>query len=227
MILKVFAAILVLSVIKADSSADLVNTRVDRSVDLTSHLVYVTDKITVENTGKGAQKTYNYVVEPERAQHVSSVSAKLAGEKTKKVEELEKRKFKVTKAAQESPKGQIYKIDFNTELGAGQSVTFEVEVTLFDELKPFPEEITQSEKQLALYTGNQYYYSLYATKKQTSTFTLASDKIESYSPLKPVSKSDSTITYGPYENVKPFEQVIKFIGPVHFMEMKITILKWI
>lgn len=204
--LKFIAALLLISVINADSSADLVNTRVERSLDLTSHLVYVTDKITVENTGKGSQKSYTFVVEPSQANHVSSVTAKLTGEKTKKVEELEKRKMKVTKVSQESPKGQLYKIDFNTELASGQSVTFEVEVTIFDELKPLPAEITQTEKQLVVYTGNQYYYSLYLTKKQTTTFNLASDKTESYSQLKPVSKSDSTITYGPYENVKPFEQ---------------------
>ena len=37
---------------------------------------------------------------------------------------------------------------------------------------------------------------------------LASDKIESYTQVKPTSKSGQTISYGPYESVKPFEQVI-------------------
>lgn len=207
MILKFLTACLVLSVlVNADSNADLVNTRVDRTLDMTSHLVYGTTKITVENTGKSAQKSYTFVVEPSLAEQVSSVSAKLTGEKTKKVEELEKRKLKVTKVAQESKKGQLYKIEFNTELAAGKSVTFEVEYVLFDKLRPLPVEITQAEKQLVVFTGNQYYYSLYQTQKQTTTVNLASDKVESYSQLKPVSKSDSTINYGPYENVKPFEQ---------------------
>ena len=109
---------------------------------------------------------------------------------------------------QTTNRGQVYKVDFTTELGAGQSLTFEVEITMFDELKPLPAEISQAERQLVLYSGNQYFYSLYATKRQSTVFNLASDKTESYSQLKPVSKSDTTITYGPYENVKPFEQVI-------------------
>ncbi len=105
-------------------------------------------------------------------------------------------------------RGQLYKIEFKTALDAGKSVSFEVEVVLFDELSPFPTEISQSEKQLVVYEGNHYYYSIYATSKQTTEVKLASDKTETYTQtLKPVKKSDSTITYGPYENVKPFEQV--------------------
>ena len=92
-------------------------------------------------------------------------------------------------------------------MAAGKSLTFEVEVVLFDELKPYPAEITQADKQLVLFKGNHYYYSLYVTKKQTTVVNLASDKTESYSQLKPTSKSDSSITYGPYEHIKPFEQV--------------------
>lgn len=206
MILKFLAICMLASVLNADSSADLINTKVERFIDLTSHLVYITNRITVENTGKTAQKTYTFAVEPSQTEHVSSVTAQLHGKKTKNADELEKRKFKVTQVAQESPKGQLYKVDFNTELAAGQSVTFEVDVTLFGLQKPFPTEIGQQEKQLVVFTGNQYYYTLYQTKKQTTTVTLASEKTESYSSLKPVSKSDSTITYGPYNDVKPFEQ---------------------
>ncbi len=77
---------------------------------------------------------------------------------------------------------------------------------LSDSLKPFPAEIAQSERQLVLFKSNHYYYSLYATKSQTTIVNLASDKTESYSQLKPTTKSDTSITYGPYENVKPFEQ---------------------
>lgn len=206
LILELLAVCLVFGTIYADSNADLVNTKVERSIDLTSHLVYLTDKITVENTGSSAQKSYSYVVEPSKAQHVSIVTAQISGPKTKKAEDLEARKLNVVQMTQQSPKGQLYKIEFKKDLAAGQSVSFEVEVVLFDELRPFPTEITQAEKQLVVYEGNQYYYSLYQTKKQTTVFNLASDKTESFSQLKPVSKSDSVISYGPYENVKPFEQ---------------------
>lgn len=206
-IIKFLALCLMLSVIKADSSADLINTRVDRTIDLTSHLVYVTDKVTVQNTGSGAKKSYTYVVEPSQTKQVSIVTAKLSGGKTKKAEEIESRKLNVVQLTQDSPKGQLYRIDFKTDLAAGKDVQFEIETVFFDQQKPFPTEISQLEKQLVVFTGNNYYYSLYPTKKQTTVVNLASDKTESYSnKLKPVSKSDSAITYGPYEDVKPFEQ---------------------
>lgn len=205
LVLRLLAVCLMLSMIRADSSADLVNTRVDRTLDLTSHLVYITNKLTVDNTGSGSQKSYTFVVEPSQAKHVASVTAKLSGEKTKKAEELEARKLTVTELT-ESAKGQVYRIDFKTDLAAGKSLKIEVKVVLFDELRPFPTEITQAEKQLIMFTGNHYYYSLYVTKKQSTVVELASEKTESYSQLKPVSKSDTSITYGPYDNIKPFEQ---------------------
>ena len=39
---------------------------------------------------------------------------------------------------------------------------------------------------------------------QTTTVALASSNVESYTKTKPVSLSDSTITYGPHKNVAPF-----------------------
>ncbi len=74
-------------------------------------------------------------------------------------------------------------------------------------MKPYPAEIHQNDRQLVLFNGNLYYYSQHDTKSQTTKVTLASDKIESYTQQKPTSKSDSTISYGPYENIKAFESV--------------------
>jgi len=205
-IIKLMALCLLLSVANANSSADLINTKVDRTINMGSHLVYVTNTITVENAAKsGAQHSYTFVVEPSQAKHVSIVTAQLTGSRTKSAVELEKRKLNVVEL-QESAKGRLFKVELKSELAVGKSVSFEVEVVLFDELKPYPTEITQAEKQLVVFNGNHYYYSLYSTKTQKTTVKLSSDKTERYSQLKPVSKSDSSIVYGPYTDIKPFEQ---------------------
>ncbi len=60
-----------------ESSADLVNTKVERTIDLSSHLAYITNTITVENTGSGSLKSYTFLVEPLHAKHVSSVKAQV------------------------------------------------------------------------------------------------------------------------------------------------------
>ena len=50
--------------------------------------------------------------------------------------------------------------------------------------------------------------SPYKVKTQTTKVTVPSSSIESYSKnLKPVSLTDSTITYGPYANIEPFAKV--------------------
>lgn len=104
-------------------------------------------------------------------------------------------------------RGGLYKIDLASELPSGKSVSLEVDVVLFDLLRPYPSEIAQQEKQYVVFKGNHYFYSLYPTLKQKTVVNLASDKVESYSQLKPTSKSDSNVSYGPFENAKSLEQV--------------------
>lgn len=62
----------------AESNADLVNTKVDRTLDMTTHLVYVKNVITVENKAtSGALKSYTFVVEPLHARNVAFIGAKV------------------------------------------------------------------------------------------------------------------------------------------------------
>ena len=71
-------------------------------------------------------------------------------------------------------------------------------------LTPYPNAIGQSEKQQVLFTASHYVFSLYEVKEQTTTVKLSSATIESYTKLKPVSASESTITYGPYKDISAF-----------------------
>lgn len=104
-----------------------------------------------------------------------------------------------------SDRGAVYRIALPNELRAGQSITLEIEVVHGHALKMYPSEITQGERQLVSYKTNAQYYSRYPTQKQKTTVTLPTDRAESYSQQpKPVSKSDQTINYGPYDNVAPF-----------------------
>ena len=64
--------------INADSNADLVNTRVERTIDMTSHLVRITNVITVENkAASGALKSYTFTVEPSHAKNVGFIGAQV------------------------------------------------------------------------------------------------------------------------------------------------------
>lgn len=184
----------------ADESSTLKNTQVKRSVDLSSSVVEIKNVITIENTSGANVKSYTYVIEPSHAKNVAFIGAKLADASD------DKGVLKVTELSQDSTKGATYKIDLSSDLAPGKQVTIEVVVALPNLLRPYPTEITQQEKQLVVFDGNVYYYSVYATQKQTTVVHLDSERVESYTQVKPTSKSETTITYGPYENVKPLTQ---------------------
>lgn len=61
----------------AEPSNELVNTNVERTIELTSHLVHITSVISAENKGSSSIKSYNYVVEPQHAKNVAFVGAKV------------------------------------------------------------------------------------------------------------------------------------------------------
>lgn len=91
-------------------------------------------------------------------------------------------------------------------LNPGSSLNVKIEEVFAHAMSPFPTKITQSEKQFVLFSGNHYLYSFYTVKSQTTTVTLASSTIESYSKLKPSSQQDSMVKYGPYTDIEPFKQ---------------------
>jgi oligosaccharyltransferase complex subunit alpha (ribophorin I) len=97
-------------------------------------------------------------------------------------------------------------VDLVDPLSAGKSLQVDVETVYTHLLKPYPSEITQQEKQLIRYHGNNYLYSPYTVAVQNTKVLLASSTVESYTKLKPTSHSDTTITCGPYENVQPFTE---------------------
>ena len=71
-------AVASLTRINADSNADLVNARVERTIDLNSHLVQITDVITVENkAASGSLKSYTFTVEPAHAKNVAFIAARV------------------------------------------------------------------------------------------------------------------------------------------------------
>ena len=56
-------------------NADIVNTKVQRTIDLTTHLAKVSCRITIENTGKTGVRSYLTAVDPVLVQNVSFVGA--------------------------------------------------------------------------------------------------------------------------------------------------------
>lgn len=180
---------------------DLTLTNVDRKIDISTHLAKISSTITIENNGKSSVGFFLYAVEPSLQDSLSFLGASIKGNEDKDSS---------LTVAQTSVAGkgdvQFWRIQLPSGLPTGKSVTVDVETVFSHVLVPFPREITQAEKQFVVFTGNLYQFSPYKVTKQSTTVTTAANKIESYTKVKPFSQSETTISYGPYEDKEPYSE---------------------
>lgn len=184
MIASIFVAIHYCTALQIDSN--LVNKNVERTIDLTSQLVKVQHKITVENKGKSdlSGVSYTFVVPLEQRENLAYISVKDAQKK-----ELKANEEKIADGV----------VAFTVTIASGNVLN--VETVFAKSLQPYPTQITQSERQYVRYFGNAYFYSPYTTLKQKTTVQLTTKSVETFTSVKPSSQADSVITYGPYENI--------------------------
>jgi len=176
---------------------DLTVKSVERNIDLSTQLVKMNYKISLENSGKGSIKSFLFSVDPSLKNKVAHIGATVGTS--------EKTYPRVTETkVQSQPTIPFWRIDLKTALSGGATTSLTVEVVLGGSLEMYPAAISQKEKQLARFTGNAYCFFAYPTTTQTTTVSLASANVESYTKTKPVSLSDTTLTYGPYKNIAPF-----------------------
>lgn len=185
------AAVIAVSVYCVQSAIDveIENKNVDRTIDLASQLVKISYKITLEHKSKKPITSYLFIVPNDERERLAFISAK----------DSSKKELKLTETA--SPKGATFSMTMPA--GAANPVVY-IETIFTKSLKPYPTSIAQTERQLVQYFGNVYFYSPFKTITQKTTVHLSSRNVESYTQLKPVVQSDSSIVYGPYDNVAAF-----------------------
>lgn len=162
------------------------NKHVEQTIDLTTQLVRIQLKITVENTDKKDVSSYVFVVPAEKSEQLSYISFKDSAKKELKTVE------------EKSTEGTRYTV---TLLSPSANPVLYVETVYTKSLIPHPTHIAQTDRQLVRYFGSAHFYSPYKTVSQKTTVQLASKNVESFTTVKPSSQSESTIIYGPYDNV--------------------------
>lgn len=185
-----FVALFVVAAIAAVYGAvdvEIENKNVDRTIDLTSQLVKVSFKITLEHKSKKAISSYVFLVPSADCDLLSFISAR----------DSSKKELKLTLAKSAAD------CSYSMTLPAGQNSNPVVYIeTIFAKaLQPYPTEITQAERQLVRYFGSAVFYSPFKTLSQKTTIHLASRNVESFTQVKPSVHSDTQIVYGPYENI--------------------------
>ncbi|XP_002740264.1 dolichyl-diphosphooligosaccharide--protein glycosyltransferase subunit 1 [Saccoglossus kowalevskii] len=179
---------------------DLIIMKAERTLDMASQLVKQTTAINLINNANAPVKSFLLATEPLLANNLAFVGATIKSD-----DETEHLDVEAVKVAGHSDI-QFYSVSLEDPLGAGQSLDVNVEEIFTHVLRAFPSQISQDEKQLVEFTSNYYFYSPYPVSEQTTNVKLSSSNVESYSKLSPVSASDDTITYGPYERIRPFSK---------------------
>ncbi|GAY49305.1 hypothetical protein CUMW_118110 [Citrus unshiu] len=184
--------------------SDLILSKVDRRIDLTSQIVRITSTLKVENEGS----------EP-----VSEVLLAFP--------DLQVKDLALLKASPHEGKGKVkslsaslpvenvkpngmpaaltfYAVKLPKALGKGDSYTFDVLAVFAHALRPFPEKITQADIQLVVFQESAFYLTPYVVKVQSLSVKLPESRIESYTKLENTKIHGSEIKYGPYENLPSF-----------------------
>lgn len=176
-----------LSFIRANAiDQEVENKNVERVIDLTSQLVKIVYKITLDHKSKKPISNYVFSLAIAECDKLSFISARDSAKKDLKLT--------TSKSATEC--------SYSMTLPAGSpNPVINVEAVFAKALLPYPTTITQAERQLVRYFGSAYFYSPYKTITQKTTIHLASRSVESFTQLKPSVQSDTQIVYGPYENV--------------------------
>ena len=194
-----FLLLCCVAAVQSQPGSDVVNKKVERTIDISTQLVTITCRITVENNGKTPLTGYLVSLDESHRDRVAHITASIAGSGTGK----KKSSLQISKQTVDG--NELYRVDLGDHKIAAGSVSpvIEVEAVYTQLLTPYPTQILQSERQLVQYnTGNTYFLSPYVTKSQTTKVKLPSGgSIETYSKLKPTSQSETTISYGPYDNI--------------------------
>jgi oligosaccharyltransferase complex subunit alpha (ribophorin I) len=189
---------------------EIINTNVNRNVDLTTHIAKITSDVTIKNTGSRAVSVYEVRVEQSAAPNLSFISV------TSETVELDLNKLSEG----------VYEATLSSPLSPSSTLSLEILTTFTHAIEPFPRAINQPDNQLVRYYGNAHYYSSYKTSEQTTKYLLGSSKIESFTPRNPSTKDGETVKYGPYRDIA--EKSVSKVS-VHFENnspfLTVTILK--
>lgn len=178
-------------------SSDIRFKNVDRTIDISSQLVKITSKLTLENTGGTPVKNFLLAIEEFAKNNVAFVGAKDSSSKDLRLVET---------TVKGHDQVRFWRVELKDSVNAGSTATVTVETVLTKALQPYPTAITQQEDQLVKYNGNLYTYSPYLVASQKTNVIVNTKSVESFSKVKPFSQQDGAIQYGPYPNTKPFSE---------------------
>lgn len=163
----------------------IVNSKIDRIIDLSTQLVKITEKINLEDVSATSQ-TYQITNDELHRDRLAFIDVKVNGQSLDVIEKSPG-SFEVNLAGHDLAKNQLIITSVYTNI-----------------LKPYPSEISQNERQLVQYQGYQATLSPYLTKTITTRIKLpSSSRLESFSRASKMTTGTNKLTYGPFKDIKP------------------------
>ncbi|KAG5542731.1 hypothetical protein RHGRI_015745 [Rhododendron griersonianum] len=197
--------LLSVAILWAPSLSDLVISKVDRRIDLTSQIVRISATLKVENVGPDPVLEVLLPFPDHQAKNFAYLAAATNEGKGKSKGPATSLPIEVVQPNEMPPALTWYSVSLPKGLGKGESLTLDVLAVFTHALRPFPEKISQAENQLVAFQESAHYLSPYIVKVQLLSVKLPPDfKPESYTKLEKSELSGSEIKYGPYENLPPF-----------------------
>ncbi|GMY28953.1 dolichyl-diphosphooligosaccharide--protein glycosyltransferase subunit 1A-like [Fagus crenata] len=184
--------------------SDLILSKVDRRIDLTSQIVRSTSTLKVENAGNDLVSEVLLAIPDNQAKNLAYLTATSNEGKGKVKGSAISFPVEVVHPKGMPPALTFYSVSLPKGLGKGDTFTLDVLAVYTHALRPFPEEITQADIQLVVFSETAHYLSPYAVKFQSLSVKLPEARIESYTKIENMKIHGSEIKYGPYENLPPF-----------------------
>ncbi|KAK9271402.1 hypothetical protein L1049_026992 [Liquidambar formosana] len=193
-----------IAVLSAPVLSDLILSKVDRRIDLTSQVVRITSTMKVENAGTNLVSEFLLAFPDHQSENLAYLMAIPSEGKGKAKASSVPLPIEVVHPEGMPPALTLYSVSLPKGLGKGESLTLDVLAVYTHSLKPFPEKITQADIQLVVFQDSAHYLSPYPVKVQSLSVKLPDARIESYTRLANTKTHGSEIKYGPYENLPPF-----------------------
>ncbi|XP_072963117.1 dolichyl-diphosphooligosaccharide--protein glycosyltransferase subunit 1A [Typha angustifolia] len=196
--------LLLLCILSSTARSDLVISRVDRQIDLTSHIVRAISSLKVENIGPDAVSEVLLAFPSVQAKNLAAVKAFSSEGRGKGKSPSVALPIEVVQPEGTPTNLTFYSVSLLKRLEKGHTLSLDVLSVSTHSLKPFPGEIRQAEAQLVVYQDSAYYLSPYLVKIQTLAIRLPGGRVESYTKYPNTKLAKSEIHYGPFENLPAF-----------------------
>ncbi|CAH8370929.1 unnamed protein product [Eruca vesicaria subsp. sativa] len=196
--------LLAITILTTPVLSDLVLSKVERRIDVTSQIARVTKTLKVVNSGSESVSEFTLTFPKFLGNNLAYLSVSHSEGKGKS-----KRSLANLSVKEANPKGMpdsisFYSVTLPKPLNKGDTLTLEVVAAFTNVLQPFPEKITQRDIHLVMLQESAQYLSPYVVESQSLSIKLPNARIESYTKLENTKLQGSEIKYGPYKNLAEY-----------------------